>query len=153
MKKQQTTSFMLLTLYGLLICGLLVLAVTGAQSYATVTEAKNKHIRERGALSFVQTQIASCGGRDNVQLRSGPEGTAVCVRETDSNYETRVYLYDGGLYTEFTRTELPMDPQNAERLCETESFTAEWENEQLLRVEADGKSASIWCPGGGGDEK
>ena len=81
MKKQQTTSFMLLILYGLLICGLLVLAVTGAQSYATVTEAKNKHIRERSALSFVQTQIASCGGRDNVQLRSGPEGTAVCVRE------------------------------------------------------------------------
>ena len=88
-----------------------------------------------------------------MQLRSGPEGTAVCVRETNSNYETRVYLYDGGLYKEFTRTELPMDPQNAERLCETESFTAEWENEQLLRVEADGKSASIWCPGGGGDEK
>ena len=152
MKRQQTTSFMLLILYGLLITALLALAVIGAKSYAAVTESKNAHVRQRSALSFVQTQIASCGGKDNVQLRLGPQGTAVCVRETDTDYETRIYAYKGALYTEFSRIDLPIEPQNAEQLCKTQDFSAEWQNDQLLCVTADGQSAYVWCPGGGADE-
>lgn len=151
MAGRQKTGGMLLVLYGLLIGAMLVLTLAGARLYAGAVESREASARQRSALSYLQTQAAACGGAGNIYLAQGPEGTAVCLKGAEG-YVTRVYLYQGSLRTEYTREDRAMDPEQADSLCAAGSFTARWETEELLCVEADGRSAYIWCAGGGGDE-
>ena len=151
MKKKQATALQLLVLYGLLIAAMLLLTIAGARCYAAVAERRSAHTQRRSAVSFLQTQAAACGGRGSVTLRDGPEGTAVCFREGGTDYETRVYLSGGALRTEFSRQDQPIEPANAEELCSADSFAAQWTHDALLEVTVDGRSAGVWCPGGGGN--
>ena len=91
--KKQTTPLLLLALYGLLICAMLVLAAAGVRCYTAVVETRSAHTRQRSAMAYLQTQASACGGQNAVQLREGPQGVAVCLRDPDTDYETRVYCY------------------------------------------------------------
>ena len=129
-KKRNSTSLMLLLLYALLIASLLVLTLAGA-------------------LSYIQSQTAACGGKGNIRLIDGPEGPAVCLREPESDFETRIYLYENALRTEFSRVTAEIDPNNAEKLCDLKTFKAELSENGLLTITADGMTAGAYCDGGG----
>ena len=108
MKKRQFTAFALPALYGMLILAMLILTAAAARCYTRVLERRDENTRQRSALSFIQTQAAASGGTGTVVLRDGPEGVAVCFGEPDHAYETRVYLYNGSLCTEFSRARTAM---------------------------------------------
>ena len=150
METRRKTGILLLVLYGILIGAMLVLTLAGARLYAGAAESRETSARQRSSLSYLQTQAAACGGAGRVYLSRGPEGTAVCLRDTEE-YVTRVYLYQGSLRTEYAREDRPMEPEQADSLCAADSFAAHWETEELLCVEADGRCAYIWCAGGGGN--
>ena len=150
MEKRQGSARMLLLLYGMLIAALLILAVAGARCYAGALEKREAHTAQRSALSFVQSQVAACAGKGQVSLRQGPEGQALCLKETDSDYETRIYCYDGGLYSEFSRADSALQPENGERICDLTALTFSWETDQLLKISAQGRTAYACCDGGGG---
>ena len=150
MRKQQQTSLMMLALYAILICAMLILAVAGARLYTAAMQSKSSN-SSRNALSVVQTQISAYGGQGCAQLRPGPEGTAVCLHRQGSDYETRIYLYQGSLCTEYTRRDLDFAPQNAGQLCQLQSFEAAWQQENLICITANGQTAYAWCAGGGGN--
>ena len=73
--------------------------------------------KQRSALSYIQSQTAACGGKGNIRLIDGPEGRR-CLRERESDFETRIYLYENALRTEFSRVTAEIDPNNAEKLCD-----------------------------------
>lgn len=150
MQKQQQTSLMMLALYAILICAMLILAVAGARLYTAAMQSKSSN-SSRNALSVVQTQISAYGGQGCAQLRPGPEGTAVCLHQQGSDYETRIYLYQGSLCTEYTRRDLDFAPPNAGQLCQLQSFEAAWQQENLICITANGQTAYAWCAGGGGN--
>lgn len=150
MEKRQGSARMLLLLYGMLIGALLILAVAGARCYARALENREAHTAQRSALSFIQSQVASSAGKDQVSLRQGPEGQALCLREADSDYETRIYCYEGGLYSEFSKTDSPMTPELGERICDLSELELSWETERLLKISAQGRTAYACCDGGGG---
>ena len=143
-KKRNSTSLMLLLLYALLIASLLVLTLAGAR-----LDARDAHARQRSALSYIQSQTAACGGKGNIRLIDGPEGPAVCLREPESDFETRIYLYENALRTEFSRVTAEIDPNNAEKLCDLKTFKAELSESGLLTITADGMTAGAYCDGGG----
>ena len=120
-KKRNSTSLMLLLLYALLIASLLVLTLAGARLYSDTMDARDAHAKQRSALSYIQSQTAACGGKGNIRLIDGPEGPAVCLREPESDFETRIYLYENALRTE----------------------------NGLLTITADGMTAGAYCDGGG----
>ena len=109
-KKRNSTSLMLLLLYALLIASLLVLTLAGARLYSDTMDARDAHAKQRSALSYIQSQTAACGGKGNIRLIDGPEGSAVCLREPESDFETRIYLYENALRTEFSRVTAEIDP-------------------------------------------
>lgn len=152
MKKRQFTAFALPALYGMLILAMLILTAAAARCYTRVLERRDENTRQRSALSFIQTQAAASGGTGTVVLRDGPEGVAVCFGEPDHAYETRVYLYNGSLCTEFSRADQPINALNADPFCRAGIFSAEWERGELLSITADGWHADVWCPGGSADE-
>ena len=98
-KKRNSTSLMLLLLYALLIASLLVLTLAGARLYSDTMDARDAHAKQRSALSYIQSQTAACGGKGNIRLIDGPEGPAVCLREPESDFETRIYLYENALFS------------------------------------------------------
>ena len=112
-------------------------------------DACDAHAKQRSALSYIQSQTAACGGKGNIRLIDGPEGPAVCLREPESDFETRIYLYENALRTEFSRVTAEIDPNNAEKLCDLKTFKAELSESGLLTITADGMTAGAYCDGGG----
>lgn len=141
----QKTALMLLVLYTLLIIGLLVLVVAGAHLYAAALDSKDLHAEQRSALSYVQTQAASCRSAVFVDEQ---EGWPV-LRLIDSGYETCIYLYEGKLHSQLIRSGLTLDLPRGERICDMNKFILTWENPRLLKVETDCGTAYICCDGGG----
>ena len=92
---------------------------------------------------------AAGGGKGNSRLTAGPAGPAVCLREPESDFETRIYLYENALRTEFSRVTAEIDPNNAEKLCDLKTFKAELSENGLLTITADGMTAGAYCDGGG----
>lgn len=148
MKDNRGTSLMLLLLYGLLILALLLLTVAGARLYSQALAAHEGQSRQRGALSYIQSQAALCQGAGQIRLEAGPEGPMLCLREPDSDYETRIYQYAASLRTEFSRREQPVMPENSEAVCALDSLELCWAGDGLLSVNADGRQAWVWCRGG-----
>ena len=70
-------------------------------------------------------------------------------REPESDFETRIYLYENALRTEFSRVTAEIDPNNAEKLCDLKTFKAELSENGLLTITADGMTAGAYCDGGG----
>ena len=140
-KKRNSTSLMLLLLYALLIASLLVLTLAGARLYSDTMDARDAHAKQRSALSYIQSQTAACGGKGNIRLIDGPEA--------ESDFESRIYLYENALRTEFSRVTAEIDPNNAEKLCDLKSFEAELSENGLLTITADGMTAGAYCDGGG----
>ena len=140
-KKRNSTSLMLLLLYALLIASLLVLTLAGARLYSDTMDARDAHAKQRSALSYIQSQTAACGGKGNIP--------AVCLREPESDFETRIYLYENALRTEFSRVTAEIDPNNAEKLCDLKTFKAVLSENGLLTITADGMTAGAYCDGGG----
>ena len=148
MKEKNGTSLMLLLLYGLLILALLLLSGAGARLYGQAISAHESQSRQRGALSYIQSQAALCQGEGQARLEEGPEGPVLCLSEPDSDYETRIYQYDHGRRTEFSRREQPVTPENSEAVCALDSLALGWAEEDLLSVTADGRQAWVWFQGG-----
>lgn len=141
----QKTALMLLVLYALLIVGLLVLAVAGAHLYSAALEAKDLHAEQRSALSYVQTQVASCRGRVTLENEN-----TLCL--TEPGYVTRVYLYGDTLCTQMTQADKIPDLAKGDRICDLEEFTLTWVSPELLRVATNRGTAYIHCGGGGVNE-
>lgn len=148
MKEKRAASMMLLLLYSLLILALLVLTVAGARLYRQALDAHAEQSRQRGALSYIQSQAALCQGQGQISLEDGPEGTMLCLNEPDSDFETRIYQYADTLRTEFSRQDQPVMPENSEVVCALDSLELHWENEKLLCITADGRQAWVWYQGG-----
>lgn len=152
MKEKTAASLMLLLLYSILILALLVLTVAGALLYRQALTAHAEQSRQRGALSYIQSQAALCQGRGQLRLEEGPEGDMLCLKEPDSGYETRIYQYGDSLRTEFTKADQPVNPENSEVVCALDSLALEWASGNLLRVTADGRQAWVWYQGGASHE-
>lgn len=148
MKEKNAGSLMLLLLYSLLILALLVLTVAGARLYSQALAAHEAESRQRGTLSYIQSQAALCQGCGQIRLEPGPEGDMLCLSEPDSDFETRIYQYESTLRTEFSRREQPVTPGNSEVVCKLDSLELCWQSGQLLCVTADGRQAWVWYRGG-----
>ena len=149
MKEKTAASGMLLALYSILILSLLALTAAGARLYRQALRAQEEQSRQRGALSYIQSQAAACQGQGQIRLENGPEGVMLCLREPDTDYETRIYQYENALRTEFSRQDQPVTPENSEVVCALETLELGWENEKLLRIAADGRQAWVFYQGGG----
>lgn len=148
MEERRSTSIWLLALYTMLIVALLLLVVSGARLYSAAVDSQDAHTRSRSALSFVQSQVAGCEGSGGAYLAEGPEGSMLCLPEADGKFETRIYLYENALRSEFSETSAPLNPANSENICTVFEFSLAWERENLLRITADGYLAFAAVAGG-----
>ena len=84
----------------LLALALLVLALAGARLYGRTLDIRRENTRLRSAVGYIQSQVGAAG-YSRVALRQGPEGVMLCIPEGASDYETRIFAWEGQLYSQF----------------------------------------------------
>lgn len=130
----------------LLAAALLMLALAGARLYGRTLDIRRENTRLRSALGYIQSQVGAAGF-SRVELRQGPEGVMLCIPEGSTDYETRVFAWEGQLYSQFAPKDGAVDPADSQALCEISAFSLTARGE-LLEIRADGKMGFAWCRGG-----
>lgn len=134
----------------LLAAALLVLALAGAKLYGKTLDTRAENTRLRGAVGYIQSQTGGAGA-NRVTLRRGPEGAMLCIPQGDTDYETRIFAWEGQLCSQFVPKSAAVEPSEAAALCAVEDFSLTARG-TLLEIHAAGKTGFAWCRGGIQDE-
>ena len=140
------TSDMLALMNLLLAAALLVLALAGARLYGRTLDTQGENTRLRSAAGYIQSQVGA-GGLGRVTLRQGPEGVMLCIPEGSTAYETRVFAWEGQLYSQFAAKDAAVEISGSQALGEISDFSLTAQG-SLLKIQADGKTGWVWCRGG-----
>lgn len=130
----------------LLALALLVLALAGARLYGRTLDIRRENTRLRSAVGYIQSQVGAAG-YSRVALRQGPEGVMLCIPEGASDYETRIFAWEGQLYSQFAAKDAAVDLSDSQALCELSAFSLTARG-ALLEIRADGRTGLAWCRGG-----
>ena len=106
----------------LLALALLVLALAGARLYGRTLDICRENTRLRSAVGYIQSQVGAAG-YSRVALRQGPEGVMLCIPEGASDYETRIFAWEGQLYSQFAAKDAAVDLSDSQALCELSAFS------------------------------
>ena len=71
----------------------------------------------------------------------------LCIPERASDYETRIFAWEGQLYSQFAAKDAAVDLSDSQALCELSAFSLTARG-ALLEIRADGKTGFAWCRGG-----
>lgn len=130
-----------LLLFGVFaVCVLLVL-LTGADSYHRLNERDRAAYDTRTAAQYITTKVRQADRLDCVSVARFGDGDAlVFADEYDGErYVTRVYTYNGYLMELFSAAADEMSPEDGERLMPLAGLTAE----------TAGRKLSVTCDEGG----
>ena len=139
--KRGRGAVMSLALYTMMILALLALVTFGSRLYAGLTQNRQQNEQVRASLSTLVTALRA----------SDAEGPALCLRQEDTGYESRIFLYQGGLYQQLCPQEDPFDTESAQLLAYTDRFEAEPEGRMLRLTTGEGTAwVALRCEGGEG---
>ena len=121
----------------LFLAGFFLLVVFGAQSYRKTVGVQNGNMESRAVLAGMATAVRGFDIRDAVSVTEYPEfGQVLNLADGDSGYALRLYMADGALLEEYTRTDAPLTPESAQKLGDTREFTVVLDGD-LLRLRTD----------------
>ncbi|MCR5666848.1 MAG: DUF4860 domain-containing protein [Eubacterium sp.] len=156
--KVQGASISMLILYGILIVALLVLTLAGCRLYKVFTNNRMANERERAVLSYLQGKVSSLDVAGAIMVEDGPQGDSdmLVLAEEGTDYETRIFIYDGELMELFTQTSAPTDPDDAEVIAQEDCLKITLQSEgALMQVTTSQGTAcmAIRSAKGGTDER
>ncbi len=147
--KRGRGAVMTLALYAMMILALLALAAASSRLYASLTSSRQQNEALRASLSTLVTALRAGDSAGGVSLKEGPEGTALCLRQGDTGYESRIYLYEGGLYQQLCPEDAPFETESAQLLARTDRFEAEQQAGMIRLTTGEGTAwVALRCEGG-----
>lgn len=149
-RNESWTAGMLLGLYGLLIVALLLLVFAGARLYRGAERTRQENTTRRSATAYLQGKLVSYDMAEGLRIEQGTFGSVLYLQEPMEGYETRVYLHEGKLMEELSPVSRALDPDNADVICDLNSFTVTPQSDNLLLVTADGKQCYVCIGSEGG---
>lgn len=140
-----------LALFVLMLGCVLMLAMFGARVYGALTESQNRNKATRASLSYVAAHLRAADKTGAISVEPGPQGDALVLSdiEKDTGYETRIYVYDGQLVEEYTAEQNEFDPESAQAIAQTDTFTVTEEG-GLVTVTTDQGSVRVFLHTGEG---
>lgn len=123
--KRRADTLLVLLLFGVFaVCVLLVL-LTGADTYQRLSQRDQKGYDERTASQYLATRVRQADQLGGVEVASF-EGidTLILKEEIEGDvYETRVYCYDGYLRELFTAADGDFFPEDGEKILAAGDLT------------------------------
>lgn len=126
-KESKLTGLMAMMVFALFAICLLLVLLSGANTYRSLVDRGEAGNRRRTAALYVTTRVRQA---DAVRLEPFGDGEALVLEE--SGYLTRVYCHDGWLRELYTAGSGSFSPADGEKILEAQELTFSVE-EGLLR--------------------
>jgi len=136
-KKTKTIGDILQALtIAILFLVILLLVVFAAKSYQSAANGQRQNESLRAVGAYVAASVRGhAGGEVKTEDFAGYPG--VSIESGDTGYAHRIYLKDGELLEEYTKADIPANPQTASKIGETSVFAVSYISEDLLEIRTD----------------
>lgn len=124
-KDRQPQAVFSLALFVLMLGCVLALTMFGARVYRALTDSQARNQTARASLTYVAARLHAADERNGVRIEHGAQGDVLILGEELDNtgYETRIYLHEGMLLEDYCAVGSESDPDFAQRVAQTDSFT------------------------------
>ena len=138
---------MALLLFGVFAVCLMVVLLTGADSYQRLTERDQAASDSRTCAQYLATRVRQADEDQAVAVEQFGGSDALCFRQSivGEEYVTRIYVHDGWLMELFSPAWAELEPADGERIMSARSLEAE-EQDGLLRLSVapeDGEAVEV----------
>lgn len=139
-KDRQPQALFSMALFGLMLGCVLALTVFGAQVYRALTDSQARNQAARASLSYLAARLHAADERGGVRVEHTARGDVLILAEEqdDTGYETRIYLYEGMLMEEYCAVGSESDPEFAQQVARTDSFSAAMEGDLVSVTTGEG---------------
>lgn len=119
---------------------ILLLVVFTARSYQHGVDSQYENDTQRIVCAYVATAVKDHDGGEVTPMDfDGNPGISIADGET--GFAHKIYLSDGQLLEEYSRADMPVNPQTASKIGETSLFEIQYISDNLLEIKTD-KGAS-----------
>ncbi len=144
-----TLGFYTMGIVALFLVGFFLLVVFGAKSYRDAAAGQSRNMAVRAELGYLLTAIRANDAADAVSIGEAFHGPLLTVRDGESGYAYRLYLYRGALVEDYAKADAKLDPDAAQVIAGTSTFRVSWEND-ALRIRTDAGSVLVQLRAKGG---
>ena len=119
---------------------ILLLVVFTASSYQHGAAYQSANDNQRVVCAYVATSVKdNNGGAVTPMEFDGCPG--LCIEDGTTGFAHKIFMKDGALLEEYSRTDMPVDPETATKIGETSRFDIQYIEDDLLEIKTD-KGAS-----------
>lgn len=136
-RKNHLEGFIVLLLTGVFAVCLMVVLLTGANTYQRLTERGKESYDRRTCVQYIATKVRQNDSADGVYTEHFGDGDALVLEENINGrtYLTRVYMHDGYLTELFSEKSAELSPRDGERIMKINAFN----------ITHDGGMLKIFC--------
>lgn len=144
-----------LLLFGIFAVLLLMILLSGADLYQSLTERDRANYDRHTAAQYLATRVrqADAEGGMRVEEFCGTAALVTAEQIEGELYETRIYCYDGYLRELFAAASYEPEPEDGEKILPMESLELTWNDglirAELLGPEGDAQELLLHCRSGG----
>ena len=130
LKQSNTDSVLALLLLAIFAVCVLIVLLTGADSFRSLSDRDQASFNRRTAAQYITTRLRQADQSGGAYLEDFGGITALtCREEVDGeNYLTRVYFHEGYIYELFCSTESELRPEDGEKVLPVDSLSFREEN-------------------------
>ena len=119
---------------------ILLLVVFTARSYQHGADSQYENDTQRIVCAYIATAVKDHNGEEVTPMEfDGFPG--ISIEDGDTGFAHKIYLADGVLMEEYAKSDIPVNPEIANRIGETSQLDIRYISENLLEIKTD-KGAS-----------
>lgn len=145
-RTSKTTALLALMVVALFALCLVLVVLSGAGVYRGLVRRGEEQFTRRTAVQYIATRVRQA---QTVAVEDFHGCQALVISETvdQERYLTRVYCYDGWLWELYCEDTADLEPEDGEKLLETDPLVFRQEG-RLLEVHTEGQSLHLHLRGG-----
>lgn len=140
-KKESYSGLFIIGITAFFLGCFMLLIVFGVGVYRNVVEMQNQTNELRSLSSYLLT--VSKVGETGISVEEGAYGKMLVIEDGDTGYGNRIYVYEGELLEDFGKINGKLYPDAAIRIAETDVFTIEEMENDLLKITTSAGSVYI----------
>lgn len=115
---------------------ILLLVVFGARSYQHGAESQYANDTQRVVCAYIATAVKDNDGGEVTPMEfDGLPG--ISIADGDTGFTHKIYLADGALMEEYTKADMPVNPQAASKIGQTRQLQIRYISDDLLEIKTD----------------
>ena len=133
----------------LFLAGFFLLVTFGAQSYRNTVDGQTQNADGRALLSYLTTTAEAYDTAGAITVRNDATyGTVLVIEDGGSGYGLRIYCHEGSLVEDYAGLEAALNPDDAQTIGATTTFTVDQPQPHLLSVTTDAGTVYFRSRGG-----